>query len=79
MDIPGVLVGQRDGWYLIAANNRVEAGPFDSEEQAVDGAYFLEVVSGGVHPSPWFPRFSRTGLQVGSRWRATRPARQVAV
>lgn len=70
--VPGVLGDTRRGWYLIAENNRVEAGPFPDEDAAQRGAVWLEVSGRGVNPSPWRPLFSRTGLRIGSRWRPTR-------
>lgn len=76
---PGLLEGTRSGWYLIAANSRVEVGPFADEDTAARAARWLEDRGLGVYPSPWSPRFSRTGLAVGSRWRPARPARQRTV
>lgn len=39
------------GWYLIAENTRVEAGPFATEEEAVDAAWWLDDQAMGVHPA----------------------------
>lgn len=77
--VPGTLSGTRTGWYLVAANRRVEAGPFATEQDAHDAAWWLEDRGRGVNPSPWVPQFSRTGLQIGSRWRPARPTRQPGV
>jgi hypothetical protein len=57
------------GWYLVAANARVEAGPFLTEQAAAHAAEWLDDSSLGVHPSPWEPRYSAVGLIVGSRIR----------
>lgn len=57
------------GWFLIAANSRVEAGPFLTEESARHAAGWLHDNAMGVHPSPWQPRYSAVGLIIGSRVR----------
>lgn len=62
------------GWYLIAENTRVEAGPFATEEDAEKAAWWLDEECLGVHPAyeeglPYRPRFSAHGLLVGSRVR----------
>lgn len=79
LGVPGVLQGTRTGWYLIAANQRVEAGPFADELEANAAAVWMDEHARGVNPAPWSPLFSRTGLQIGSRWRPTRPAGQAPV
>lgn len=66
--VPGV-VSWGPGWYLIAANLRVEAGPFIAVEDAMSAAVWLDDQSEGVHPAPWAPRYSTTGLLIGSRIR----------
>jgi hypothetical protein len=66
--VPGV-VRWGPGWYLIAANDRVEAGPFTSEADAALGAWWLDEHGLGVHPAPWMLRWSGSGLLVGSRIR----------
>lgn len=60
------------GWYLIAANRRVEAGPFSTQEEAEAVASYMDEHSLGVNPSPWRPAFSPRGLTIGTRVRATR-------
>lgn len=65
--VPGVLLNQRQGWYLIAANARVEAGPFATEADALAGAAWLDAGGWGVNPYPWEPVFSRKGMTIGSR------------
>lgn len=57
------------GWYLIAANTRVEAGPFLTQDTATHAADVLDARSEGVHPAPWEPRYSAIGLLIGSRVR----------
>lgn len=57
------------GWYLVAANTRVEAGPFLTEQAAERAAEWLDENSEGVHPAPWTPRHSAVGLIIGSRVR----------
>lgn len=73
------------GWYLIAANTRVEAGPFLTEESALYAAHWLDEACMGVHPTwepeepedgsepapvpPYQPRYSAAGLLIGSRVR----------
>lgn len=60
------------GWYLVAENTRVEAGPFLTEEAARHAADWLEDNALGVHPHPWTPRYSAVGLLIGSRVRDRR-------
>lgn len=57
------------GWYLVAANARVEAGPFLTELSATEAASWLDDNALGVHPGPWSPRYSAQGLLIGSRVR----------
>lgn len=73
------------GWFLIAANDRVEAGPFLTEDAALYAGDWLEDSCMGVHPAwelgvkyddgeeydgpPYQPRYSAVGLIVGSRVR----------
>lgn len=57
------------GWYLVSANTRVEAGPFATPEAAERAAEWMDELALGVHPKPWVPRYSNTGLLVGSRVR----------
>lgn len=57
------------GWYLVSVNTRVEAGPFATPELALRAADWMEDMCLGVHPAPWEPRYSSTGLLVGSRVR----------
>lgn len=77
---PGLLADTRTGWYLIAANRRVEAGPFPTREAARRAARWMDEQGEGVNPAPWRPLFSRSGLLVGSRWRpARKPSGQSAV
>lgn len=64
------------GWYLIAANARVEAGPFPDEVTALLAADWLEESGLGVHPTfenppgpPYQPTHSAVGLIIGSRKR----------
>ena len=62
------------GWYLVAANDRVEAGPFLTEDAALWAGDWLEDQCLGVHPAhedgpPYLPRYSASGLLVGSRVR----------
>lgn len=57
------------GWYLVARNGRVEAGPFLTEDSAHHARRWLRDNSMGVHPAPWAPRFSSVGLIIGSRVR----------
>lgn len=66
--VPGV-VRWGPGWYLVAANDRVECGPFLSEIDAAAATWWLDEHGMGVHPAPWVLRFSRTGLMIGSRIR----------
>lgn len=67
-----MLEGTRTGWYLIAADQRVEAGPFATEGDAVRAAGWLDDHGMGAHPAPWRPHFSRAGLSIGNRWRPRR-------
>lgn len=76
--IPGVLPGGGPGWYLVAENTRVEAGPFPDRETADAAARWLDDHGRGVNPWPWRSVRSRQGLIVGSRYRGGRmvdPAR----
>lgn len=66
--IPGTIPWG-PGWYLVADNTRVEAGPFLTEETAEHAAQWLDDNALGVHPAPWTPRWSGQGLLVGSRIR----------
>ncbi len=77
--VPGVLPWG-PGWYLIAANCRVEAGPFPDEDTARLAADWLDDQGMGVHPAweptedeplvaPYRPAYSAVGLIVGSRKR----------
>lgn len=71
--VPGTI-DWGPGWYLVAANARVEAGPFPSEAAALAGGGWLEDGAMGVHPAwevgpPYLPRYSQVGLIVGSRLR----------
>ncbi len=61
------------GWYLVGQNARVECGPYPTPEAAEAAASWLHDNSLGVHPSPWEPRWSGTGLLVGSRVRVREP------
>lgn len=70
--VPGVTPWG-PGWYLVALNDRVEAGPFASGADAALGAWWLDEHSHGVHPSPWMLRWSGTGLLIGSRIRERTP------
>lgn len=77
---PGLLHDTRAGWYLLAANRVVECGPFPDQETAERAAVWMDERGEGANPAPWTPRYSRSGLTVGSRWRPTRrPAGQGAV
>ena len=60
------------GWFLVSTNGRVEAGPFLTEETAFHSADWLEDNGLGVHPAPWTPRWSSSGLLIGSRVRDRR-------
>lgn len=62
------------GWYLVAANTRVEAGPFLTEDSAAHAAAWLDDQALGVHPEPYVPRYSASGLIVGSRIRERKGA-----
>lgn len=74
------------GWYLIAANDRVEAGPFATPADAERASAWLDDRCLGVHPAweqgevygdgeppyhgpAYQPRWSSSGLLVGSRIR----------
>lgn len=61
------------GWYLVASNTRVEAGPFLTKDAAWHAALWMEDESLGVHPGPYRPRYSATGLLIGSRVRDRKP------
>lgn len=39
------------GWYLVASNGRVEAGPFLTEQTATAAAWWIEDHCQGVHPA----------------------------
>lgn len=69
--VPGT-VRWGPGWYLVAANQRVEAGPFLSEPDAVLAARWLDDECLGVHPAPYSTRWSGQGLLIGSRIRDRR-------
>lgn len=56
----------------MAANSRVEAGPFATDVDAKEGAVWLDDECLGVHPGPYVPRYSATGLLIGSRVRERR-------
>lgn len=73
------------GWYLVAANTRVEAGPFLTEDAALHAGAWLDANALGVHPAwerddddtddempPYLPRHSAVGLIIGSRVRDRR-------
>ena len=68
LNLPGVQPWG-PGWFLIAANKRVESGPYEDERAALDAAFWMEDNGYGVHPLPWTPRHSATGLIIGSRSR----------
>lgn len=70
--VPGVLRGVRQGYYLVAANFRVEAGPFGTIDAAYAAAVWLEDECRGVHPAPWRPVWARNGLLIGTRLKASR-------
>lgn len=55
------------GWYLIAANNRVEVGPYPTQEAAERAAERLEREARGINPAPWWPLRSPRGLLIGTR------------
>lgn len=68
------------GWYLVAANARVEAGPFLTEASALYASHWLDETGHGVHPTlepteeeeyppAYRPRYSGQGLLIGSRVR----------
>lgn len=60
------------GFFLVASNGHVEAGPFAGMEAAVAAARWLHDNDRGVNPGPWRPVYSRMGLVVGSRYRDRR-------
>lgn len=60
------------GFYLVAENDRVEAGPFRSYAAALRAMGWLEDNARGVHPGPWTTRWSSQGLLIGSRIRDRR-------
>ena len=66
--VPGTI-DWGPGWYLVADNQRVEAGPFLTELAAYAVAQWLDDRALGVHPAPYRARHSRTGLLIGSRIR----------
>jgi len=75
--VPGVMPlapgrSRAPGWYLIAANNRAEAGPFATEAEARAGARWLDDHVLGVNPAPWLPVYSAKGLVIGSRVKPVR-------
>lgn len=89
--VPGVLPWG-PGWYLIAANARVEAGPFPDETTALLAADWLDDRGLGVHPTwepeedeptppPYRPAYSLVGLIIGSRKRdrARKSQKELAV
>lgn len=55
------------GWYLIAANHRVEVGPYPDREAAEAAAVLLDEQTRGVNPGPWWPLLSPRGLLIGTR------------
>lgn len=65
--LPGPRRTTGPGWYLVARNMRVEAGPFTSTEEADHYAQWMDENSMGVNPAPWRPRWSPTGLLIGTR------------
>lgn len=65
----------RTGWYLISANGWVESGPFLTEGAAAAEAARMDDEGLGRFSAPWRCQFSRTGLKIGARWRASRPRR----
>lgn len=69
--IPGTIP-HGPGWYLVAANRRVEAGPFASRLAALAAARWMDDHGRGVNPAPWQPVQSRTRLMVGARYRRPR-------
>jgi len=60
------------GWYLVAANEVVEAGPFATADEAHAAAGWLDEQGLGVNPYPWEPVFSLRGVVVGARRRVGR-------
>jgi hypothetical protein len=56
----------------------VEAGPFDTEAQAILGGHWMDDQARGVTPQPWEPVHSARGLVVGARRRLGRRRAQVA-
>lgn len=73
LHVPGRIGTHGPGWYLVAANDRVEAGPFPCETTAERAAQWLDDQGMGVNPAPWTWRHSAVGLLVGSRFRVSRP------
>jgi hypothetical protein len=57
----------------VAANRRVEAGPFASQEDAEAAAVWMERNVRGVNPEPWHPVHTAKGLLIGSRVKASSP------
>lgn len=68
--IPHLVPGGGPGWYLVAANTVVEAGPFPGIIAALNAAAWMHWRGRGVNPAPWLPVWS-SGLVVGSRRRST--------
>lgn len=73
--VPG-RIQHGPGWYLVAANDRVEAGPFPSIAASLRGMSWMEDNGMGVHPGPWTLRWSSVGLLIGTRIRTHRPTRR---
>lgn len=73
LNVPGRMATHGPGWYLIAENQRVEAGPFATDTDARMAARWMEDNGWGVNPAPWSTRHSAVGLLVGSRFRLARP------
>lgn len=77
--IPGARPGGGPGWYLVAMETQVvEAGPFDSEPEAILGGLWMDDQARGVTPQPWEPVHSARGLVVGARRRLGRRRAQCA-
>jgi len=60
------------GWYLIAANSKVEAGPFRDQAQAEGAARWMDDQALGVNPLPYVAVEAPRGLIIGSRYRTGR-------
>jgi hypothetical protein len=71
--------GRGPGWYLIGANNLVEAGPFPTQVAAERFADWLDDEGLGVNPAPWIADYSPKGLLIGTRRRPPRPKRRRTV